>query len=214
MKVNTYSEVPEGPEKGNLAERRAHKVTGPNLKQRWAAGLPKDMKKLLTSILVLVAFLLAFTTLGIAASDSATVSVSWTVKAQQSLKIVSTNPSLSSSSSSSTSVTSVLDVPEPNDEDIGSHIQKNDALKLEASSNTPWKVQVEAENSFLRSTNGYVDLSVRAQNGFEQVSTDPTTIARGQPGTHELGVDYRFNYDEDYESGDYEIKLTYTITTP
>jgi len=213
LKINTYSEVPEGPEKGNLAERRAHKVTGPNLKQRRAAGLLKDMKKLLTSILVLVAFLIAFTTLGIAASDSATVSVSWTVKAQQSLKIVSTSPTISSSSSS-TSVTNILDVPEPNNDDIGSYIQKNDAIELEASSNTPWKIQVEAENSFLRSTNGYVGLSVRAQNSFEQVNTDPTTIASGQPGTHQLGVDYRFNYDEDYETGDYEIKLIYTITTP
>jgi len=29
LKVQLYSEVHEGPEKGNLAERRAHKVNGP-----------------------------------------------------------------------------------------------------------------------------------------------------------------------------------------
>lgn len=171
------------------------------------------MKKLLTSILVLVAFLLAFTTLGLAASDSAAVTVSFEVEAQQSLKITSNNSTLSSSSTS-TSVQHVFEIPEPADDDIGGYIQKDDVIELEASSNTERAVQVQAENSIVGSSKGNVSLSVAGLGDFKEVKPSPRTIASGEPGRHEFGVDYRVHYDEDYESGDYEVNLTYTITTP
>ncbi len=47
---------------------------------------------------------------------------------------------------------------------------------------------------------------------FKQVNTSPTTIAEGQPGEFKFGVDYKVQYDEDYEEGDYQARLVYTIT--
>lgn len=171
------------------------------------------MNKPLTSILVLAGFLLAFTTLGLAASDSATVTVSFEVEAQQSLRIISSNSGLSSSSTS-TSVQHVFEIPEPDENEVGSYRKENDVIELEASSNTEWIVQVNSENSILGSSNGNVNLFVAGQGNFKPVKPSPTTIASGDPGLHKFGVDYRVHYDEDYKSGDYKVNLTYTITTP
>jgi len=176
------------------------------------------MNKSLTTISVIVVLVLSITTLGLAAEDSATVTVGWTVNAQQSLSVSSNN--LSSDSSSEKSVESVFDIPEPTDNDLSrGYIKKTNAVELVARSNVAWEVQVKAENKYLgTSDNGNYkkpvsDLSIRGQGSFNQVSTSPTTIAEGQPGEFKFGVDYKVQYDEDYKEGDYQARLVYTITT-
>ncbi len=190
-----------------------HKVYGPNLLYReGAAGLPKDVKKLLSTVTV-VTLLLAVATLGFAAEDSASVTVGWTVNAKQSLSITSNR-----SPGSSNQVDSVFQVPEPSEQDLKrGYIKEINAIELVASSNEPWAVQVEAESSSLgRGKDGYEkdvsDLFVRGQGGFRQLSTSPMTIASGPPGEYKFGVDYRVNYSQDYKPGNYEAKLVYTIT--
>lgn len=169
------------------------------------------MKKLLATISIITVLLLAVTTLGLAAEDSATVTVGWTVNARQSLYISSNGPN------STESAESVFNIPEPTDEDIQrGYIKKKNALRLVAVSNVAWEVQVRSENSVLGREDGFVkrisDLSIKGQGAYKQVSTSPTTIASGGPGEHEFGVDYKVNYGEDYKEGDYQANLVYTIS--
>jgi hypothetical protein len=171
------------------------------------------MNKSLTTISVIALFVLTVSTVGLAAEDSATVTVGWTINAQQSL-------SVSSNNSSSKSVESVFNIPEPDQGDLErGYIKRKNAVELVARSNVAWEVQVKAKDQYLgRSDSGNYrkptsDLSVRGQGSFEQVSTSPTTIAEGQPGEFKFGVDYKVQYDEDYEEGDYKASLVYTITT-
>ena len=176
------------------------------------------MKKLLAFVSILAILLGTITILGSAAKDSATVTVGFTVAAHQSLQISSNS---SSSNSSSTSVESVYTIPDPNNDDLEKgYIKEENALELVASSNIGWEVQVEAKNKYLgTSDNGKYkkpisDLSVRGKGKFKQVSMDPITIAEGQPGTFNFGVDYKVQYDKtEYEKGNYEASLIYTITS-
>jgi hypothetical protein len=174
------------------------------------------MNKSLTTISVIALLVLAFSTVGLAADDSATVTVGWTINAQQSLSISSNT--LSADSSSKT-VESVYQIPEPNQDDLDrGYIKETNAVELVASSNVDWEVKVEAENEYMgESDKGnfkkpVTDLSVRGRGNFKEVSTSPTTIAKGEPGEHKFGVDYKVQYDEDYKSGDYKAELVYTIS--
>jgi hypothetical protein len=176
------------------------------------------MNKSLTAISVIAILVLSLTTLGLAAEDSATVTVGWTINAQQSLSVSSNN--LSSASSASKGVESVFNIPEPSKGDIKrGFIKKENAVELVARSNVAWEVQVKTEDQYLgTSDNGNYkkpssDLSIRGQGSFKPVSTSPTTIAEGQPGEFKFGVDYKVQYDENYEEGDYQARLVYTITT-
>lgn len=189
---------------------------GPYSQAGRAAGLPKDMNKSLSTISVIALLVLAFSTIGLAAEDSATVTVGWSINAQQSLSISSNSLS---SDSSSKSVESVFNVPEPDKGDIErGYIEKSNAVELVASSNVDWEVKVEAENSSMGTSKDgsfqkpVTDLSVRGRGDFKQVSTSPTTIAKGEPGEHKFGVDYKVQYDEDYKAGDYKAELVYTIS--
>lgn len=175
------------------------------------------MNKSLTTISVIALFVLTVSTVGLAAEDSSTVTVGWTINAQQSLSI-SSNSLSSDSSSDGKSVESVYNVPEPSDGDFerGHRIEEN-AVELVASSNVGWEIKVEADNSYMGTVDGYrkpvTDLSIRGDGDFKQVGTTPTTIASGQPGEHKIGVDYKVQYDaEEYVEGDYEVNLEYTIT--
>jgi len=174
------------------------------------------MNKFLTTISVLALFVLTISTIGLAAEDSATVTVGWTINAQQSLSISSNN----TLNSSKKSVESVYKIPEPDQGDFKrGYIKETNAVELVAASNVDWEVKVEAENEFMgESDEGnfkkpVTDLSVRGKGDFQKVSTSPTTIAEGEPGEHKFGVDYRVQYDEDeYEAGDYTAELVYTIS--
>ncbi|MFW6071763.1 MAG: hypothetical protein ACOC86_05195 [Candidatus Bipolaricaulota bacterium] len=174
------------------------------------------MNKTLTTISVIALVVLTASTIGLAAEDSATVTVGWTINAQQSLTISSNG-----SSSSGKSVESVYDIPEPDDNDLQrGHIREQNAVELVASSNVDWEVKVEAINQDLGTsddgdyTKPVSDLSIRGQGSFKPVSANtPTTIAEGKPGEHKFGVDYQISYDEDeYEEGDYTAELEYTIS--
>lgn len=174
------------------------------------------MNKTLITISVIVLLVLAFSTLGLATEDSATVTIGWSINAQQSLSISSNTLS---SDSSSKNVESVYRIPEPDQNDLKrGYIKETNAVELVASSNVDWEVKVEAENSSIGRSNDdsfqkpVTDLSVNGRGNFKQVSTSPTTIAKGEPGEHKFGVDYKVQYDEDYKSGDYKAELVYTIS--
>lgn len=184
-------------------------------KKRRAVGLLKDVKKLLTTITVLAVLIFAISTLGLAAEDSATTTVSWTVNAQQSLYISSNGPS------SSAKAESIYNIPEPSQGDLKrGYIKETNAVELVARSNIDWEVQVKAEDGYMGTSDSgsyrkpVSDLSVRGQEsfGFQPVSTSPTIIAEGGPGEFKFGVDYKVNYDEDYKKGNYKVNLVYTIT--
>ena len=201
------------PRRVNSSKGGRTKLRAPTSKKRRAAGLPKDMKKLLTTISVLAVLLLTITTLGLAAQDSATTQVSWTVNANQSLHISSNG------AGSSKSVESTYSLPEPGNADLKrGYIKEKNAIELVATSNVAYEVQVKAENSILGRVNGYKkpvsDLSIKGKGSFKQISSDkPVTIASGQPGEHKFGVDYKVQYDKDeYVEGDYVAHLEYTIT--
>lgn len=173
------------------------------------------MKKLLTAILIAATVLVTVATLGFAASDSTTVTVNFSINAQQSLRIKS-NPT----NSSSDTVESVFHIPSPTDEELEEgQIIKENAIELVATSNIKWAVNVRARNSSLGTgKDGYSkpvsDLAVRGQEGdFKQVSTSPVNIAGGEPGEHEFGVDYKVNYDEDYKPGNYKAELVFNISS-
>ncbi|MBS3765702.1 hypothetical protein KGY71_04190 [Candidatus Bipolaricaulota bacterium] len=140
----------------------------------------------------------------------------WTINAQQSLSISSNNTL--NSSSSDEKAESVYQIPEPTEGDFerGHRIEKS-AVELVASSNVGWEIKVEADSSYMGAVEDYqkpvTDLSIRGDGDFKQLGTTLTTIASGQPGEHKIGVDYKIQYDEDeYEEGDYEVDLEYTIT--
>ena len=171
------------------------------------------MKKLLTVILLVATVLVTVATLGFASSDSATVTVGWTINPQQSLQIKS-----NSTTGTSNSVESIFHIPAPSDTDLenGRIIEEN-AIRLVATSNIDWAVQVKAKSPSLGTGKGgyrkpVSDLSVRGQGRFKQVSTGPVTIASGEPGRHEFGVDYKVQYDENYKSGNYVAELIYTVS--
>ncbi|MFB6290591.1 MAG: hypothetical protein ABEJ25_02545 [Candidatus Bipolaricaulia bacterium] len=167
------------------------------------------MKKLLTVILISATVILTVATLGFATSDSATTTVSWTVNAQQSLQINSRQ-----STGTSDTVESNFNIPIPTQEDLknGHSIIEENAIKLVATSNINWSVQVEANNASLaRGADGYT-LSVRGLRGFRQVKTHPVTIASGEPGRHVFGVDYKVIYNNNYKPGNHVAELVYTIS--
>jgi len=169
------------------------------------------MKKLATIILVSVTVLAAVANLGYAASDSATVKVSWTVNPQQSLKISSNY-----STGNSDTVESDFNIPTPSNQELeGGHtIVKQDAVDLVATSNIDWEVQVKAKNSGLSTGEDGYTLAVRGMGTFKQVTTNSAAIASGEPGKHEFGVDYKVNYSEDFDTTEnYVAELVYTITT-
>ena len=168
------------------------------------------MKKLATLILVSVTVLATVASLGYAASDSATVEVSWTVNPQQSLTISSNY-----STGNSDTVESDFNIPTPSSEELeGGHtIVKQDAIDLVATSNIDWEVQVKAKNSGLSTGEDGYTLAVRGMGAFKQVKRNAVAIASGEPGQHEFGVDYKVNYDENFEPGNHVAELIYTITT-
>ena len=168
------------------------------------------MKKLATLILVSITVLATVAGLGYAASDSATVEVSWTVNPQQSLTISSNY-----STGNSDTVESDFNIPTPSSEELeGGHtIVKQDAIDLVATSNIDWEVQVKAKNSGLATGEDGYTLAVRGMGPFKQVKRNAVAIARGEPGQHEFGVDYKVDYDENFEPGNHVAELIYTITT-
>ncbi len=171
------------------------------------------MKKLFTVILFSATVFIAVATLGFAASDTATVTVGWTVNPQQSLQIKSNR-----TANTSTGVESTFHIPTPSNRNIEkSQVIEENALTLVTTSNIDWAVQVKAKSPTSGiGEEGYVkpvsDLSVRGEGNFKQISTNPVTIARGEPGQHEFGVDYKVQFDKDYKSGNYVVKLIYTIS--
>ncbi|MFP4647527.1 MAG: hypothetical protein ACOCZX_02045 [Candidatus Bipolaricaulota bacterium] len=174
------------------------------------------MKKLISATFILTALLLAVAPFAFAAEDSASVTVSWAVNAQQSLRISSNG---ATSNSSSKSVESVYEIPQPTDSQLErGFVREKNALELEAASNVDWEVKVEAQDEFMDSNTDYdkpvSDLSVQGMDGFNAVShQQPTTIASGQAGERTIGVDYKVSYDEEkYVEGSYEVNLVYTIS--
>jgi len=168
------------------------------------------MKKLATLILVSVTVLAIVANLGYAASDSATVEVSWTVNPQQSLTISSNY-----STGNSDTVESDFNIPTPSNKELeGGHtIVKRDAIDLVATSNIDWEVQVKAKNSGLSTGEDGYTLAVKGMGTFKQVTRNAVAIASGKPGQREFGVDYKVNYDENFEPGNHVAELVYTITT-
>lgn len=168
------------------------------------------MKKLTTIILISVTVLATVATLGFAASDSATVTVNFSVNAKQSLKIKS-NPG----SGNSNTVESTFHIPTPSDKDLknGHTITREDVITLVATSNVDFELNVRANNSSLGMGKDGYRMYVRGQGEFKQVSTNPVTIADGEPGKHEFSVDHRVKYYENYEPGNYEEKLVFNISS-
>lgn len=173
--------------------------------------------KLLSKIFPLFLILLfSVSLLTVGASDSATVTVSWQVPVMQSLQIQG-----QATSGSSDKITSVLNLPQPTDNDLQrGYIQRQNALTLTARSNVKWAVQVQVEQPYLgTSYDGEYrkpssDLLIRGSSGYKQASTSPVIIATGESGSHRIGVDYKVLFDQqDYRRGDYQATLIYTITT-
>ncbi len=150
------------------------------------------------------------TSLGFAVSDSATVTINFSVNAQQSLKIKS-NPG----SGNSDTVESTFHIPAPSNKDLenGHTITREDVITLVATSNVDFELNVSSKNSSLGMGKDGYRMYVRGQGEFKPVSTNPVTIADGEPGEHEFSVDHRVKYDENYEPGSHEEKLVFNISS-
>ncbi len=151
------------------------------------------------------------------ADDSATAQVGWTVESTQSLSIAG------AANSNGRQVASTFAVPEPSERDLArGHIDREDALRLNARSNTDWVITARSESATMGTsddgtyTKSIQDLQVRADGGsYTPLSRERTTIARGAPGERTVGVDYRVNFDQaTYRPGDYEATVIYTISSP
>lgn len=176
--------------------------------------LPRTMKKRTTALVGILLVVTLTTITALPAEDSATTHVSWTVKPYLTLSVESI-----STSNTGQSVKSVFQMPKPTDSDFArGYIEQVNAVQLTARSNVDWEVQVKAENETMgTSDNGkyekpITDLLIKGNGEYQEVDTEPTTIADGENGVHHISVDYKILLDEDYEPGDYKAKLTYTIT--
>ncbi len=163
--------------------------------------------------LILLALLPALTLLG--ASDSATVTVSWTIKPYQSLSIVG-------SPSKTKSVFSTHNVPDPTNADLNrGFIEEENAITLKAISNVDWEIYVKALSNDMGTsfdgtyTKSLEDFELRAASGsYKPLANSDRLLARGEHGEHKVGVDYKVNFHPDrYKDGNYQVKLLYTITT-
>ncbi len=174
----------------------------------------KTARSLSLGISVLLIILLTTFTL-LAASDSATVTVSWNIQPFVAL-------SISSNSTESRTVNSVYSVPKPTEDDLErGYIEKKNAIKLVARSNTGWQVSVRALNSTMGTsfdgsyTKPIEDFKLKVGNGgYLTLSTNDKVLVESRNGEHEIGVDYKINFDQyEYKSGNYQVELLYTITT-
>lgn len=163
--------------------------------------------------IIMFALLPALTLLG--ASDSATVTVSWTIKPFQSLSIAG-NPS------NSKSVVSTYNVPDPTNADLNrGFIEEENALTLLVVSNVDWEIHVKSlSNNMGTSFDGTYtkpleDFELRAGNGnYQPLTKSDQVLASGEHGKHKIGVDYKVNFHKnEYKDGNYQVKLLYTITT-
>ncbi len=167
---------------------------------------------------LIVAFVaLTVASLPLMADDSATVKVGWTVESTQTLRIAG------SDGPGDRQVASTFVMPAPSEADLArGHMDRPDALRLEARSNTDWVVTARSERATMGTshdgayTKPIRDLQVRADGGsYMPLSRERTIIARGTAGDETVGVDYRVNVDPaEYRPGDYRATVIYTISTP
>lgn len=172
------------------------------------------MTKRLTIFLAVLVAVTLTTIPTFSAEDTSTTRVGWSIKPYLELRVDST-----SATKIGQSVTNVVKMPEPTESDFArGFIQQVNAVNLTAVSNVDWEVQVEASRDIMgtSTSGGYEkpisDLLIKVTGGYQPVSTDPITIANGENGKHNMGVDYKILLDEeDYEPGNYKATLTYTI---
>jgi len=167
--------------------------------------------------LIFALLTLAVASLPLVAEDSATVQVGWTIESTQTLRI------LGSDGPGGREVAHTFAVPEPSEADLArGHMVREDALRLEARSNTDWVITARSERATMGAshdgayTKPIQDLQVRADGGaYAPLSRERTIIARGTAGDETVGVDYRVDFDEaEYRPGDYRATVVYTISTP
>lgn len=154
-------------------------------------------------------------TLGLADSVArASANVTWHVVPLQSLTIAGQDQD-------GVSVTDRVTLPEPNAADLArGYMEQTSALVLEATSNIPWTVNVQAlEPSMGTSTDGSYrkplsDFLLRADGGpYVTLSPFAQTLASGEPGSQHLSIDYRVAVSPQTDlPGDYAVTLLYTIT--
>lgn len=161
--------------------------------------------------------IVALSVIPLLGDDSASVQVGWTIESTQTLSIVGGDPSRDQQ------VSSTFAVPEPSDADLArGHIDRENALRLNARSNTSWIVTAKSDSATMGTsddgtyTKPIRDLQVRADDGaYVPLSPKREVIARGPAGHETVGVDYRVNFDASaYRPGDYRATVTYTISTP
>jgi len=145
---------------------------------------------------------------------SVSARVTWVIVPFQSLSVAGGKPN-------GASVTDHVVLGQPTASDLTrGYMERTAALVLEARSNIPWTVKVQAlETDMGRSTDGSVskplsDFQLRANDGaYVTLSPFARTLASGEPGSQTLSVDYRVSVDpETYRPGDYGVTLLYTIT--
>jgi len=171
--------------------------------------------KLRWTVLSLV--LVALAAVPLLGDDSETAQVGWTIASYQTLSIVG------SDGTDDRQVESRFVVPEPSDADLArGHVERQDALRLNAESNTPWVITARGESAHMGTSDdgSYAkpirDLQVRAGDGtYTPLSRDNQIVASGDAGKTAVGVDYRVAFDRaEYRPGQYEATVVYTISTP
>ena len=165
----------------------------------------------------LTAMIIGLSGLPLLGGDADSVQVGWAIASSQTLSVAGAEQA------SDRQAASTFTVPEPSDADLArGHVDREDALRLKARSNTDWIITARSERGHMgtsfdgRYTKPIRDLQVRADGGaYTPLSQNERIIARGTPGHETVSVDYRVEFDPTaYRPGSYRATVIYTISTP
>jgi len=163
-------------------------------------------------IIAAVAYL-SLSVILLAAEDSVTVEVSFSIVPFATISL--------SGGPESGSVQVATSIPTPTSVDVArGYLELPSAVSLTVASNTHWTVFVQALSRTLGTSYDGVftwdiaALRVGTKGGFVPVSMDPQAVVQGIQGEHPVSVDYRISLPETgLPEGNYEATLLYTITS-
>ena len=156
---------------------------------------------------------LLFALISFGAGDSGTTTATWTVLSYATLSIAGGGGTVGS-------VIGSLSLPQPTAADLErGYLELGDALTLVAQSNVNWRLSIRTDDPDMGKsydgtyTKPISDFQLGADGAYLTIAHEDQPLAEGGPGEHELKIDYRILFRQEYRPGNYHITLIYTIAT-